>query len=77
MQLYHPGSLTIFMVLVSAISLLVLWVAWRLQAHRMHWLREWRWSSGWGGGVGGGMKDWADINDAADKAEVDPARDDR
>jgi hypothetical protein len=73
MQTYHAGGWTIFLVWVSAISMLVLWVAWRWQAHKMHWIREWRWHTGGGGGFGGGMNDWADINQDADRAEADVA----
>ena len=76
MRMYHPGSWTILLFWVRAISLLVRWVAWRWQARRMHWIREWRWRTG-GGGFGCGMNDWADINAAADKSEADVSAEDR
>jgi len=71
----HPASAHIpvwivALLCLSAVSLMILWVAAFIQSRRLHLISEWRWRGSGGAGFAESTAAWADINKEADRSFV-------
>jgi hypothetical protein len=72
----HIPGWIVALLCLSAISLLILWVASFMQSRRLNLIRTWRWGDSPGTGFAGNAVTWSDINEADDRSFVSERTDD-